>query len=303
MNNQSKQCRPAFTLTELLVVIAIIVLLISLLLPAIQKVREASNKLLCGNNLKQIGIALHMHHSDHNLLPSNGGWDGKQTISAKNGGSVIVSTYANDTRTLWRWGVGDPKRRPADQTGSWGYAILPYLEQSSMFQLRTWEIPYKLYICPSRRPVVAEAPIDDNYGNYEAGGWNWGKIDYAANGLVVPNRPMCLWFGYITDGLSNTIVVGEKSLSMLLAERPTWFWDEGFFTGGSGGTQRFGFRMWRDRDALYPRFLDNWGSAHAGGVQYVFADGSVRTTPFDADTTIIQALLTPNGGEVLTFEF
>jgi hypothetical protein len=279
-------------------VIAILSALLALLLPAVQKVREASNRLTCGNNLKQIGIALHLHHDDHGVLPSNGGWDGQQRIRSVSGALVEVSSLGHDTGIRWHWGVGDPTFSPRAQTGSWAYAILPYVEQANIYQQRLWEQPLKLYICPSRRSVKAEAPANDFYGDYEGGGWRWGKTDYAANGWVIGDRPRCLRFADITDGLSNTILIGEKSLSVRAIEEPTWYWDEPFFTGGSGGTYRLGIRVLPDRAALYPSFQTSWGSSHAGGAQLLFTDGSIRLLVYRLRESVVAATLSPNGGEV-----
>src|SRR5689334_9575492 len=133
----------AFTLIELLVVIAIIAILIGLLVPAVQKVRESANRTRCENNLKQIGVAFHSHHDAHKFFPDGGEyWD---TARSMNGGTPAVAPKQN-------WG--------------WAYQILPYIEAKDIWLIpndgdcRKNTIP--LYFCPSRRQP--STIYDSRYG-------------------------------------------------------------------------------------------------------------------------------------------
>jgi prepilin-type N-terminal cleavage/methylation domain-containing protein len=297
MSVYSSPRRNGFTLLELLVVIAIIAVLIGLLLPAVQKVRAAAARIQCANNLKQIGLALIQHHDTHGVFPSNGGWDGKQQIPSVSGTPTFVITNEFGNPVLHYWGVGEPNRSPRDQTGSWAYSILPFIEQQNMYEKRAWTQPVKLYVCPSRRIAQAQKAVPlDEYGTYTEGGWSWGKTDYAANALVIPNRPTCLRVANLTDGTSHTFLVAEKAMDPQNYQTGTWFWDEPFFTGGAGGTARGGVQLLRDAPGV--RFPNNWGSAHTAGAEFLFADGSVRLLPFGTSPNAVKALLTPNGGEV-----
>jgi prepilin-type N-terminal cleavage/methylation domain-containing protein/prepilin-type processing-associated H-X9-DG protein len=175
---------------------------------------------------------------------------------------------------------------------------------------------------------------------------SWSKTDYAANYLAMPDitDPRFLTTGLrpfggsrnypiapddITDGSSNTIVVGEKALTPDYKDKATWYWDEPIFSGGSGGTSRgvpssviptttnvdpllpfysalqgfapgsmafnYPSTVLVDTDASAGTFENNWGSPHRAGVNFLFADGSVRTFGYSMDPTVLQALLTPAG--------
>ena len=291
-----RRVRPGFTLIEILVVIAIIAILVGLLLVAVQSSRDAARRMACSNNLKQMGLALTQFHDTNNCLPSNGGWDGSQSIASKQGFTTFVSTTENG-KDPYYYGVGDPTLGPTQQTGSWGYSILPFLEQGSMYQQRTWQASVATYICPARRSAEPlTCPASDVFGTYQSGGWAWGRTDYAANAWVIKNRPECLRLANLLDGLSATILVGEKSMDPDYYTTGTWFWDEPFFLGGSGGTMRGHSDVIRDARGI--DFRQNWGSAHRSGAQFLFADGSVHLYCFGTEPKVVAALRTPDGGEI-----
>jgi prepilin-type N-terminal cleavage/methylation domain-containing protein/prepilin-type processing-associated H-X9-DG protein len=286
-----------FTLLELLVVIAIIGILVGLTVAGVQKARGAANRTRCLNNLRQVGLALTQHHDVYQLFPSNGGWDGKQTIPSVNGTPVTISTNTGGS-PVYYWGVGQPGLGPKAQTGSWGYAILPFLEQTAMYQERAWTLPLPLYNCAARRSAMAlPVPAADEYSTYEGGGWRWGLTDYASNDAVMPNRPNCLRISEIIDGTSNTILVGEKAMDPKNYMTGTWTADEPFFSGGSAGTKRWQPLIVRDAPEI--SFLGSWGAPHEGGAFFLFVDGSVRLLAFSTPATVVGALLTPDGNEVL----
>jgi prepilin-type N-terminal cleavage/methylation domain-containing protein len=288
--------RGGYTLIELLVVIAIIAIVIGLLLSAVQAARAAAARMQCANNLKQIGLAVHQHHDAYGVLPDNGGWDGQQRIRGANGQLTYIGTNLLSTPQFY-WGVGQPNLVPWQQTGSWAYAILPYMEQTAMYQQQALTLPLALYVCPAQRAAIAQVPpLQDSHSNYQGGGWAWGKTDYAGNSLVIPNRPQVLRLGQITDGTSHTIMIGEKALDPTDFPVGGWYADEPFFVGGSSGTQRSGDSVLRNARGV--DLFGNWGSSHPSGAEFLFADASVRMIPYQSHSPIVAALLTPNGGEV-----
>jgi prepilin-type N-terminal cleavage/methylation domain-containing protein len=298
MRTRAKPPANAFTLIELLVVIAIIAVLIGLLLPAVMKVRAAAARIQCANHLKQIGLAMQMHHDTYHVFPSNGGWDGREQIPSTSGALFVPASIENSNPQPHLWGVGEPNVSPYTQTGSWAYEILPFVEQQNAYERRAWMNPVSLYICPARRLAAAQTPpVSDQYGSYNGGGWAWGKTDYAVNALVCSNRPICLSLAQFTDGTSQTILVGEKAMDPKNYQTGTWFWDEPFFLGGAGGTERSKPLMLRDAPGI--KFMFHWGSAHSAGSQFLFGDGSVHLLAYATPSPVLLALMTPSGGEVI----
>jgi prepilin-type N-terminal cleavage/methylation domain-containing protein/prepilin-type processing-associated H-X9-DG protein len=301
MRHPSPRLRPlarsAFTLIELLVVIAIIAILIGLLLPAVQKVREAAARMKCQNNMKQQGLALHMYHDTLNAFPS---------------GFYMYGSV------------------PYGYTG-WQLQLLPYIEQQALFNQSTAFLksqPYntdstafpavnfqsKMFICPSNgRPTTM------NYG-----GVNYGLTSYmgcagtnsstsAGDGILYANSAVCITD--IVDGTSNTIMVGERPVPGDL------YYGWGFSPYGCYGTGD-GDTVLGTRDTslaacmgdssanvgLQPQRAPqdkgeidgaHFWSYHTGGANFLFGDGSVRMLPYTANSVIIQ-LGTRASGEVFT---
>jgi prepilin-type N-terminal cleavage/methylation domain-containing protein/prepilin-type processing-associated H-X9-DG protein len=290
--------RSGFTLIELLVVIAIIAVLVGLLVPAVQKVREAANRTACQNNLRQIGQAILSLHTQQQVFPTNGGpAPGQVNRIATMGG--------------W-WGLGNRLAGPKEQPGCWAYAILPFIEQHNMWQSDAQGGAPVVFLCPSRgrkqpQPVPDVDPFFAGV-TYTSSGTNpWALTDYGANWYLIINRwpaggaPVAglpLSVPDVIDGVSNTALVGEKAMDPRSYNSGGWYFNEPIFSGGSAGTARQGTAILEDE--LGNSFPWNWGSAHTAGAQFVFADGSVRTLRFGTDGWMVYALLTPAGREVVS---
>jgi len=143
---------------------------------------------------------------------------------------------------------------------------------------------------------------------YGSAGLNpWSTTDYAGNGYLLINRwpaggvPVAglrLDRGAVKDGLSNTVLVGEKALDPRSFDTGSWYWNEPVFSGGSGGTDRWGTAIMADGEGT--AFPTNWGSSHDAAALFLFGDGSVRQLPFGLNGDVVFALLTPDGGETVS---
>ena len=319
--------RGGFTLIELLVVIAIIGLLMALLLPAIQRVREAANRMRCGNNLSQIAMAFHNLHNDYNVFPTGGAALNRTIVNNQPGG-------------------------PIDQNWGWAYQILPYMEQQQLhavtgsFTANTnntiTTTPIPAYFCPSRRrPQLTDAGragIDyvGNGGvaaqfNYSLGSTTatynsppWG--DYTASGMVIRSGPShqhaqrraVSLDGGVPDGTSNTILIAEKSFNITHVNRSAaWYDNESYVsgwhtntgTGNPGANDTIGTASLQPaQDTRSNPTVVNYssggqvirfGSMHPGSFNAVMADRALRRIRYSVPLVQLQlACVRDDGGQI-----
>jgi prepilin-type N-terminal cleavage/methylation domain-containing protein/prepilin-type processing-associated H-X9-DG protein len=305
-----KPKRPAFTLIELLVVIAIISILIALLVPAVQRVREAASRVQCLNNLKQVGLACHNYHDSAGGFPP---------------GFTSAAAITDGPGTGPGWG--------------WGAHVLPFIEQSIIHSMidfskdiahpnnataRVISIP--TYRCPSDNPpnltfVVKDknsaAICDVAFANYVgmAGVNEVSKFPDTSNGepgMLLRNSRVK--FVHILDGSSNTLLIGERASRR--SPQTTWV---GAVTGAvvpqtlnpALGTELEGVLVLTSSGTVAEARVPNSGldhvedsnSNHSGGVNWLFADGTVRVVSNSISPSVWVALATRAGGEVVPGEY
>ncbi len=332
--------RFGFTLIELLVVIAIIAVLIALLLPAVQAAREAARRTQCTNSMKQIGLAIASYESGH---------------------GCIVSGYLSSTVPLALFGVPgyNPDGATGDNGPGWGWLalVLPYVEQSPLynatnFSLPTW-VPGNASVvvvqiatlnCPSaNNPTPTVAMVDANLNLLPVASPYFARSDYVYNvgwndsGMPITvnydntvtgcNGPLYrnshITYAAVTDGLTNTVVAGERTPYLSDA---TWvgiipgyrhFAYNAFASLGTGGlgvnydyasailAAHSGPSLYEDPIVIHPPnsplgHTDEMYSLHPGGANVLMGDGSVRFIKQSINLLTWQALSSRSNGEVIS---
>lgn len=311
--------RKGFTLVELLVVIAIIGILVGLLLPAVQAAREAARRMQCGNNLKQIGLAMHNYGDVNKRFPPGNITDG--------------DCCSTPSFTVW------------------SVSILPYLEQSTLHNQYNASLPIEhptnsflrqtkmpTYNCPSDMQagqllVPGSGPHNNltsmtaSYRGMSGVGWGmsgeyiyrrqWDSSDILNSACPIANKGVLHWtgrvngaanqfkpetFASISDGTSNTLMVGEYTTKT--QPNRTTFWAYAYTSFALSVMTPESRTLIPDYNLCVAQGDSNpckraWGSFHAGGtIQFLKCDGSVNPVTPNIDMTILRGLSTIAGGEV-----
>jgi prepilin-type N-terminal cleavage/methylation domain-containing protein/prepilin-type processing-associated H-X9-DG protein len=311
----NRRTRRAFTLIELLVVIAILAVLVGLLLPAIQKVREAAARAQCQNNLKQLGLAFHNYHAAQGCFPP-----GFASRAASPDGPSLGPG----------WG--------------WGAHLLPYLEQESLYRrmdltrgiadpanAEARATSLKAFRCPSDNPPGPTTTVRDGSGNplcdvafgnyvgmagvYEVSGYP--DTSNGSPGVLLRNSKVRVTD--ITDGSSGTLFVGERAWvwqGKVRSPLTTWVGAvtnavipqtlnpdlgteaEGVLVLTNSGTAAEGRVPNNSLD-----HVEDANSNHPQGVNFLFGDGSVRGLTNAISPEVWVAITTRSGGEVVRLDF
>ncbi|HKB04972.1 MAG TPA: DUF1559 domain-containing protein [Gemmataceae bacterium] len=314
--------RPGFTLIELLVVIAIIAILIGLLLPAVQKVREAANRMKCSNNLKQLGLGLHNHHDAMGEFPP----------AREKKFSATAQAYV---------------------THSWTSKILPFIEQDNLFKLYRFDVNWDhalnagappnpgairvkvpVFLCPSapqtgrhaNRACLDYAATTER--NWPSGGNPFvsaqqaqfvktadpqfiGVLGHTDDSVNPPKPDVRRTFASITDGTSNTMIVAEcagRNRRFHMGKEITDTWTGGPWANPDSRLQ-FGGCDPKDPNAVVGPIAVNCindkeiYAFHPAGANILLCDGSVRFLKASVKLDLVLQLLTRDRGEVIGNDF
>lgn len=334
MNQRNSRARLGFTLVELLVVIAIIGILIGMLLPAVQMVREAARRVTCANNMRQMGIAILNFESAHMRFPSAG--QAKRGGTGSNSGQNVFFTEKGRLESF------------ADPSHSVQTYILPFMEQNNVYELFNLSYRYDF------SPTAPEAPNNQTASKFAVPSFicpstgrasnndaeGYGFTDYSAPVTVRPGlsgntsqpRYKCAlngdWsrkIGAVTDGTSNTIAIAEDAGREDVASGGFMLVKDEVMDDGTPAARRSW--AWADPENSFnvdelvnnnafprggppecPWSVVNCGpneetfSFHPAGANVVYCDGSAHFINANVDAITFTAMMSPNGGEVESYQ-
>lgn len=306
-NHKTK--RHGFTIIELLVVIAVISVLIALLLPAVQQAREAARRAACKNNMRQIGLAFHNYESTHRVFPPG--------YIHKPGPAGSPAAIANHAGLAW------------------GAMLLPYVEQASLYKefdsnIPIWDASNRLprerhlpiYLCPSDTYSADAYVIRDDsvtpFEQYAASSYaaNWGPSTATVNLDDTPLLSQGLYYRNsstsvrdVTDGLSNTLAVGERTNGPIPSSSPTAGGHSVFENAWSAAVREITEysddhgHMVLFETQFRPNQVDGddkgLSAPHEGICHFLLGDGSVRAISENIDAETYNSLGTRAGGEII----
>jgi len=315
--------RCGFTLVELLVVIAIIGVLVALLLPAVQAAREAARRNQCVNNLKQIGLALQNHHDARRVFPQGCMADKAPPRTTPNTWPV---TWCKSNGTTFTPKVGPNAGTASGYLGApWTVSILQYLEEGSQLEVIDFGAPFMdatttvpepnksllkrlaIYQCPSATEAVSTYPLATTYLGCQGGGTAQECFGSSSSDVILNERSMfsngILYFGskvrmkHVTDGTSKVILVGET-------KHGSGEWAASGKANNSAaasvvlGTTYQPPNQYPDLPIRTHYAMASYSSQHAGGCNFVLADGSVHMITDDIELATYRFLGQRDDGSI-----